>query len=282
MRIAPVPVSESVLAMYAAYLARRLKPQSVRQYLNVVRVIHLECGYKNPCENSWLLKSTLTGIERLLGQPASRKMPVTPDLLLRIKAVITNSIFDRMWWAAAMVMFFGTFRKSNLFPDSAERFNAEKQFTRADFVATEDGCIRVNVKWSKTNQFKKYSLTKKLFKIHHPLCPVQAIRRAFHAVRIAASSPAFVTHPSGISMTGPAFNRHFKKLIGQCGQKPADYSSHSFRRGSATWALQCGVPGEIVQHMGDWKSQAYLAYVDRMPQCVYDKYMYHCLVKLPA
>ena len=273
--VAPVPASESVLSMYAAYLARRLKPQSIKQYLNVVRLIHLECGYKNPCQDNWMLKSTLIGIERLLGQPKVRKMPITPTVLLLLKTVLQDSLFNQMWWAAALIMFVGTFRKSNLFPDSKEKFNGDKQFTRADFVATEDGCIRINVKWSKTNQFKKYKLTKKVFSISNTLCPVKALKQAFSAVSLPSNAPAFVIDQLGTPMTGSVFNKHLKDLIAGCGLNPVEYASHSFRRGSATWALQCGVPGEIVQHMGDWKSQAYLAYVDRMPQSVYDDYMRH-------
>ena len=187
---------------------------------------------------------------------------------------------DTMFCGAATVMFFGTFRKSNLFPDTASNFNNQKQFIRSDFLASEDGCIRIVVKWSKTNQFQKYSLTKKMFRINHPLCPVRAVWRAFQKVDLPPGYPAFVCDLKGNRMTGPMFNKLFKHRIKLCGLNPANYSSHSFRRDSATWALQCGVPGEIVQHMGEWKSAAYLAYVDRMPQLVYDKYMYQCLSKL--
>ena len=35
------------------------------------------------------------------------------------------------------------------------------------------------------------------------------------------------------------------------------FSEHSFRRGGATWAFQSGVPGEMIQILGDWASDAY-------------------------
>ena len=35
------------------------------------------------------------------------------------------------------------------------------------------------------------------------------------------------------------------------------YRGHSFRRGGANWAFQCGVPGELIQVFGDWSSDAY-------------------------
>ena len=45
MAVPPVPASHTLISMYAAYLARRLKARSVRQYINVVRLLHLESGY---------------------------------------------------------------------------------------------------------------------------------------------------------------------------------------------------------------------------------------------
>ncbi len=38
----------------------------------------------NPLANNWQLHSLITGIKRVKGQPPSQKLPITPDLLLRI------------------------------------------------------------------------------------------------------------------------------------------------------------------------------------------------------
>ena len=70
--------------MYAAYLARRLRSASVRRYLNIVRVMHLEAGLSNPLKDSWFISSTLKGIGRAKGTAVNRKSPITPDILLRI------------------------------------------------------------------------------------------------------------------------------------------------------------------------------------------------------
>ena len=123
---------------------------------------------------------------------------------------------------------------------------------------------------------------KKLLRFQHPLCPVTAVQRAFHILKLPPDAPAFVSDEFGTPMTGKMFNSRFKELIKKCGLDPSAYSSHSFRRGSATWALQCGIPGEVVMYMGDWKSAAYLAYLDKMPQLVFDKYMGQFVSKLPS
>ena len=46
----PVPASSNTLCQYAAHLAL-----SIRQYLNVVRLLHLESRCRNPLEGNWFL-----------------------------------------------------------------------------------------------------------------------------------------------------------------------------------------------------------------------------------
>lgn len=69
-----------------------------------------------------------------------------------------------------------------------------------------------------------------------------------------------------LPLKGSVFNARIKTLAGP------SFSSHSFRRGGATFALSLGIPGEIIKLWGDWKSTAYLAYIDQVPQSVLDRY----------
>ena len=137
MDIGPVPASEQTIAQYAAYLARRLKPSSVKQYLNIIRTLHLKCGHPHPFKDSWYVKTTLTGIEKAKGCVVHRKTPLTPDILLPIKRGLNLScVEDCVFWAACLVLFFGFLRKSNLFQDNGD-VDASKQLTRDCFLETE-------------------------------------------------------------------------------------------------------------------------------------------------
>jgi hypothetical protein len=40
-------------------------------------------------------------------------------------------------------------------------------------------------------------------------------------------------------------------LIKEIGEDPKQYSSHSFRRGGATWAFSSNIPSELIQLYGD-------------------------------
>ena len=79
---APVPATTRLLCRYAVFLARKLKYNSIRQYLNIVRLLHAEWGLSNPCANNFHLNSTLRGIRRHMGDTVCRKAPIMPNHLL--------------------------------------------------------------------------------------------------------------------------------------------------------------------------------------------------------
>lgn len=281
--VQPVPASSDTIAQYAAFLARTIKASSVRVYLNVIRVVHLESGHPNPLSNNWYVQTTLKGIDRILGEPAVRRTPIHPSLLMSIRCLLDlANVADAMFWAAALVMFYGLLRKGNLFPDTVNSFNPRNQFTRSDFTLLPDGSIVVNVKYSKTNQFHSRSFQCKLIPTEHPLSAPFAIHNAFRNFPLPAQAPAFVQSADGSAMTGVFFNAKFKTLIADLGIECKAFSSHSFRRGGACWALQCGVPGEIVQQLGDWRTDVYKQYLDQLPQQVHDHYRRLCVNLLPT
>lgn len=55
-----------------------------------------------------------------------------------------------------------------------------------------------------------------------------------------------------------------KEFLSQVGVSPKDYGSHSFRRGGASFALEAGIPLDVISIMGDWKSDAVYLYL-QMP-----------------
>jgi len=266
MCIPAVPITEENLAKYAAFLARRLKPNSIKQYINIVRIMHLEAGYENPSKDSFLLKTTLRGIERTLGSMVHRKSPITPQLLHAIKDKLNLRLkVDCIFWAACLVMFCGLFRKSNLFSKFC--------FKRSDILMNTDGVLELRVTSSKTIQCRERTLTVRLPPIHpHPLCPVRAVCEAFAATAPqAGDAPAF-------PMSGDMFDKKLKTILAN---SDGNFASHSFRRGGAVWCLTQKVPSEAIKLMGDWKSNVYMQYLDEIPSEVMDYYRLHCLTALP-
>ena len=56
--------------------------------------------------------------------------------------------------------------------------------------------------------------------------------------------------------------KKLKHVLDLCGVDSAFYGSHSLRRGGASWALKCGLNGDLVRILGDWKSNAYMSYLE--------------------
>ena len=92
LRITPVPLSQEYLGRYIAFLSRRLAFSSIRQYLNVIRLLHLEAGLSNPLDNNWYVSSILKGAKRVKGHTVSPKLPITIEILT---GILTKLNFHR-------------------------------------------------------------------------------------------------------------------------------------------------------------------------------------------
>ena len=81
----------------------------------------------------------------------------------------------------------------------------------------------------------------------------------------STESPAFLIESRGkIPLAYNQFQNKLKQLISLIGLNPLLFSSHrlySFRRGGATLLANAGIPSNMIQLMGDWKSDAYKKYI---------------------
>lgn len=263
-----VPLSQENLARYIAHLSRRLKYNSLCNYLSIIRILHLEAGYSSPIDTH-LVSNVLKGARRVLGDVNTAKLPITPKILFKIFAIISfNDTKDVAFWAACLVAFFSFFRKSNLLTPSVNDFDPDRHLSRHNVFFREDGVL-LRISKSKTIQFAERCLDIPLPAIKNsPLCPSQALLLNFKMVpAVQTPSPAFLYRngEDTIPLTYAVFLARLKTVLSIIGFDASLYSGHSFRRGGATFAFQCGVPGELIQSQGDWKSDAYKGYLDPSP-----------------
>ena len=260
----PVPASTQTLCRFAALLARTHRYSSIKQYLNIVRILHLEWDLPNPLSGNFQLDSVLKGIRRAIGDKVNRKAPIDPQMLI---AILTQLDMDNKChcavWAACLLMFYGMLRQSNVMPASPASFDPNKHLRRQDIKFTQNAVI-LTIRWSKTIQFKERTLTLPLPRIrNHVLCPLQAVFNSFQKTSDAPSSgPALTvsTNPV-IPLTVNMFRSVFYECLSKSGIQVNHYSGHSFRRGGASWAYQSGVPIQTIKNIGDWKSDAYQRYI---------------------
>jgi hypothetical protein len=65
-----------------------------------------------------------------------------------------------------------------------------------------------------------------------------------------------------VPLTHYVFVGGLKHCLRAIGVDASLYSRHSFRRGGATYAHRLGVDPMLIKRMGDWRSDAYMLYID--------------------
>ena len=118
--LSPLPVSERVACLFAAFLARQgLKPQSIAGYLAAIRHLQVTAGLEPTLRESWLrLQYVLRGIKRSQDMEHQRvRLPVTAGIMLALQRVWARSTTDAdkryeatMLWAACCTAYFGFMR----------------------------------------------------------------------------------------------------------------------------------------------------------------------------
>jgi len=175
-------------------------------------------------------------------------------------------------------------RISNIVPFSKRSFDCCKHLCSGDIVPAPHG-LTVTFKWSKTNQAGTRHLLLLLVAMpNSSLCPVKMFHRMCALIPASPMSPAFVL-PSPDGSLSPVIKRQVvqvfrQRLLSDGVPHTHTYRGHSFRRGGANWAFQCGVPRELIQVFGDWSSDAYKGYLEfslpaklRIAKCVTSVFM---------
>ena len=85
-------------------------------------------------------------------------------------------------------------------------------------------------------------------------------------VPTCSAAPAVVLPSSEGSLspiTKSVFVHVFRRHLSLPGVSWAQsFRGYSFHRGSANWAFQLGLPGELIQVFGDWSSEVYKSYLE--------------------
>ena len=237
--ICPVPLSQDDACRYIAFLSQRLAYNSIKQYINVVRILHLEAGLINPFHNCWQVNMLLKGDKRALGLAIKQKLPITPDILRSMFTLVDfSSPLDVTFWASCLVAFFSFFRKSNLLVKSLVSFDPSLHLCRKDASFSHEG-VTLAVRWSKTIQYRQRTLHIPLPRITDcPLCPTHTLILCLRLCDSPPDAPLF-TYPSRrgwLPLTVNIFQEKLQSFLARLDLNPSDYSGHSFRHGGASFA----------------------------------------------
>ena len=265
--------SEPTVMLYAALLARSVKPQTVRQYLKGLRSHYRQRQqpeFGDPV--AWPhLYAMLRGVARMKQADVAKKCPITPAMLFEFRRGMGTCARSKALWACMLVTFFAYFRKSNTTTEAGSAYAPGHTVRVGDvsFVPAQYA-LKVVVRSSKTRQFGTSTAVWVKGLKGHVLDPVHAWAEHAAANRVAEDP---LVHAFAHRGPGGGFQpmRHAdivaaaKSMAVAAGMQAQDAAGHSFRRGGASFAFECGVPDILIQRQGDWASSCYREYVNVSP-----------------
>jgi hypothetical protein len=269
-------ITNPELELYITWMARTLRPETIGQYLsNGIRHLSEASGIPwIPPSERYSTALLMQGIKRIKGSGLiNRKHAVTLPLLRQMATLLRldSDPNDQMFWSVCVLLFFTFLRKGHAMVKTSKE-TGPSVILRGDLAVLQNELFVLTVRHTKTIQFQQRTLKWLMARLDpgDVCCPTTQLARYMCATRtLLPTDPLFQTRhievATGIITYKPlrydAFIAKFKSLIAALGLNPAVYAGHSFRRGGATFARDAGLSDEMIRAMGDWRSDAWLAYI---------------------
>ncbi|XP_070549368.1 integrase/recombinase xerD homolog [Ptychodera flava] len=151
--LATLPVTIRTAILIVMNLANRgLAYRTIKVYLAGVMHHHVERGYADDVTTHALLQRTLQGIRRSIGEVRRPRLPITIDLLRRLKECLRQradmcSNDKLMVWASFTLAFYGFLRVSEFTARSPTEFDVNATLLARDIVLTD--VIEIRIKSSR-------------------------------------------------------------------------------------------------------------------------------------
>ena len=121
--LVPIPAQPQTIVRFLIHLSTYCKYCSIINYLSAINVLHRHFGHSVTFQDVFTIKLVTRGLRRILGDAQEQKLPITPDILKRIRPLLSTDV-DSGYWAAILIGFYTFFRKSNLVPKSAQSYDS--------------------------------------------------------------------------------------------------------------------------------------------------------------
>lgn len=247
----PLPCSDNQLSLLASFLSKHMTFGSVSNYLQAVVWVHRLKGLKPPSVSSDLVHMTMTGLKRV-SRPPVPKDPITFKHLKKMYYSLNlSSPLHVMFWSCILTLFRTLLRVSHV-------VDSPHVLLRRDVVFPPGGGMLVNVHSSKTKLPGSNHIIPVSELSNSNLCAVYWVKKWISMYNHSPSDPLFTT-PNGLSYS--MFRVALSRLLKAAGIK-ANLSSHSFRRGGATFLSAVGFPLSALKERGGWASDAVFKYIN--------------------
>ena len=171
-----------------------IQHSSIKVYLSAVRSLHIEQGFPDPLLNCLRLRQVMRGIKCSQGSSEAHRLPVTDSIMLIIwQSLDVSSHDDCMFWAACTLGYFGFLHSAEFTVPNLASFTLAIHLSVADLAVDSSSsptCLRVRIKASKTDPFRKGALVH-IGRGKAPLCAILAML-AYLSMRGNAPGPLFL------------------------------------------------------------------------------------------
>ena len=254
----PYPCSPDQVDLYISWLAKQMKYSSITNYLSGLNYFLKSNGATPIDYQDFRVRSVLGGAKRTLGMAVHQALPLLPKHLLRIFEQMSSSVGHTAIRAAILTSFRALLRKCQVTA-------SDSTLRRSDFSFYQWGMI-IKVRRSKVIQFSERELLIPVARTANlNLCAVSWCERHFLQVSASSDAPAFlVPSPTGYQpLPYKALQASIKFFSAQSGLNPDDFSSHSLRRGGATFLSIQGASIQDIRVRGDWSSDCVYKYIQQ-------------------
>ena len=257
----PLPLSESLLLRYVAYLhLDRLAPATIKNYLSAIRAWVISMGLDEP--HIWTPRVLLAcrAVARS-HDPPRQVLPITYDILAHMFQFLSPSHDHLLVAAALSLQYFACLRAAELCSNSSLSLVP----SRSDVSFYQSGSSFIMLYKCHSSKTSSHG-----FEVHvgcsgGPICAPCIMYHFLSTFPIEPASPLF-RFSTGLSLSYSLYNSIIKRLIQLAGLNPSCYSSHSVRAGAATQAARAGLDPDSIKRLGRWRSQAYMAYLRPPPE----------------
>ena len=246
----PYKSSPNQLALYSTHLSTFMKASSIITYIQAVNFQMVMLGLPSVSLKEPLLKMTLQGISRLPVNNLHQRDPMLPSHLSKIYDVLdVKNDVEIIVYVSSLLMFRTLLRVSHV-------VKSPHTLKIKDVVMESWGMV-IKVNSSKTSRTTPQDVP--VYKVNDKtLCPVYWLLHLFKRFPRPSSSPLFAvdSHPMPYS----EFAINFNKLVRRSGIV-GKFSSHSLRRGGATFMAHHGCSLQEIKSRGNWKSNCVFSYI---------------------
>jgi len=244
------------LALFITYLHQRgYATATIRTIVAGVSYHHKSIGLPDPA-SSFIIAKAFQGIQKL-NPSMDKRQPISLDLLHKLCDALDTfnlpTYEQKLFRTMFLCAFYGLCRISEL---TGKPENHTLLATDVVVHAKQTKCFLT----FRTYKHSKGSQSVTIYQqATSQYCPVRAMI-AYISLRPSETTYLFSTS-NGQPVPRLLFSYMLKKCLLKYNLNTRYYTSHSFRIGGATLAARIGMPSLVIQHLGRWRSSAFLKYI---------------------